>query len=461
MTIKELEVRSGIPRATIRYYEQVGLLKPLREPNGYRDYSEADLAALEKILLLRELQLPLEEIRALQAGEKSLDESLSAQLQILEQQSAGLQRAQLLCRTLLEEKVSFQALDAAACLRRLKESAPENRPSPVLAADTAPASPPHPWRRYFARAIDLLLYGTVWSAVLMLGFRVNITGLSLFLNWLSNLVPLFMMLFLEPLMLRFWGYTPGKWIFGLRLTDENGRRLGYAAALVRTWKVIWYGLALGIPIWNLVRLLKCRRRCLDEAEQPWDEEGEFLYTLDDENGWRALACFGAYALLIFATVLLVLFIRLPPNRGELTVEDFAENYNIMADTYNADICYLDETGRFIPNEKLGWPFFNEIPDLEFQTEGGFITAISWTVENELTSSEYWSAPAILQSSTLAFVGAQPDCNLFHNPAISAAQLTGKVEDCHFTSAGVDIRVEETLNPETNRFSLRFTMALTD
>ena len=160
MTIKELEVRSGIPRATIRYYEQVGLLKPLREPNGYRDYSEADLAALEKILLLRELQLPLEEIRALQAGEKSLDESLSAQLQILEQQSAGLQRAQLLCRTLLEEKVSFQALDAAACLRRLKESAPENRPSPVLAADTAPASPPHPWRRYFARAIDLLLYGS-------------------------------------------------------------------------------------------------------------------------------------------------------------------------------------------------------------------------------------------------------------------------------------------------------------
>ena len=52
MTSKEMELRSGVARANIRYYEAEGLLTPRREKNGYRDYSEADLAVLEKIKLL-------------------------------------------------------------------------------------------------------------------------------------------------------------------------------------------------------------------------------------------------------------------------------------------------------------------------------------------------------------------------------------------------------------------------
>ena len=50
MTSKEMEARSGVPRANIRYYEAEGLLHPQRAKNGYREYSEADLAELEKIV---------------------------------------------------------------------------------------------------------------------------------------------------------------------------------------------------------------------------------------------------------------------------------------------------------------------------------------------------------------------------------------------------------------------------
>ena len=38
MTIKEMETRSGLTRANIRFYEAEGLLTPQRRPNGYRDY---------------------------------------------------------------------------------------------------------------------------------------------------------------------------------------------------------------------------------------------------------------------------------------------------------------------------------------------------------------------------------------------------------------------------------------
>ena len=71
MTIKELERRTGLPRTSIRFYEQEDLLHPERRENNYRDYSERDVRTLEKIKLLRQLSLEVEAIRRLQAGELS------------------------------------------------------------------------------------------------------------------------------------------------------------------------------------------------------------------------------------------------------------------------------------------------------------------------------------------------------------------------------------------------------
>ena len=53
MTIKELEQRTGLPRTSIRFYEQEELLHPERKENNYRDYSEEDVRTLKKIKLLR------------------------------------------------------------------------------------------------------------------------------------------------------------------------------------------------------------------------------------------------------------------------------------------------------------------------------------------------------------------------------------------------------------------------
>lgn len=46
MNIKEMEHKSGLPRANIRFYEEKGLLSPERAPNGYRMYSPEDLQTL-------------------------------------------------------------------------------------------------------------------------------------------------------------------------------------------------------------------------------------------------------------------------------------------------------------------------------------------------------------------------------------------------------------------------------
>jgi MerR family transcriptional regulator, copper efflux regulator len=63
MRIGELAQRAGVTPRTIRYYESLGLLGPSeREGSGFRYYTEAELARLQKIQALKELGLSLEEI---------------------------------------------------------------------------------------------------------------------------------------------------------------------------------------------------------------------------------------------------------------------------------------------------------------------------------------------------------------------------------------------------------------
>lgn len=63
MRIGELAIKAGVTPRTIRYYESLGLLKPSeREGNGFRYYTDIELAKLDKIDCLKSLGLTLEEI---------------------------------------------------------------------------------------------------------------------------------------------------------------------------------------------------------------------------------------------------------------------------------------------------------------------------------------------------------------------------------------------------------------
>ena len=68
LTVKQLSKMAGITPRTLHYYDEIGLLKPTRVGgNGYRYYGEEALYRLQQILLYRELDLPLEEIRQIMA----------------------------------------------------------------------------------------------------------------------------------------------------------------------------------------------------------------------------------------------------------------------------------------------------------------------------------------------------------------------------------------------------------
>ena len=122
MRISEVEKLAGVTRRNIRYYEAEGLLFPCRESgNGYRDYCDADVAVLRRVKLLRKLDLPLEEIRRLQAGTLTVRDAMGRHIIQLERRRANLEAMAALCRELEGEAPQYAALDGEDWLRRMEE----------------------------------------------------------------------------------------------------------------------------------------------------------------------------------------------------------------------------------------------------------------------------------------------------------------------------------------------------
>ena len=122
MRINEVERRVGVTKKNIRFYEEEGLLKPSRNAeNGYREYTEADVAALQRIKLLRQLSVPLEEIRHLQAGTLTLEDCMQRQVRQLEQQAQNLLQIREVCGEIAGSHTGLADMDAAAWEQRIGE----------------------------------------------------------------------------------------------------------------------------------------------------------------------------------------------------------------------------------------------------------------------------------------------------------------------------------------------------
>ena len=65
MNIGAASNQSGLPAKTIRYYEDIGLLRPTRATNGYRDYTASDVHKLRFVQRSRALGFSVEECRQL------------------------------------------------------------------------------------------------------------------------------------------------------------------------------------------------------------------------------------------------------------------------------------------------------------------------------------------------------------------------------------------------------------
>ncbi len=120
MKIKQVEELVGITKKNIRFYEDQGLLEVKRAENGYREYGLNDVKRLQEIRLLRKLAIPIEDMRQMYAGQKSLRSCLEYQVEEMERQKKNLVQVQAFCEELLNADLSLETLDATQCLEQME-----------------------------------------------------------------------------------------------------------------------------------------------------------------------------------------------------------------------------------------------------------------------------------------------------------------------------------------------------
>ena len=122
MNIGDVASLSGLPTKTIRYYEDIGLVCPTRNANGYRAFAESDLHKLTFLSRARALGFTIEDCRMLLA----LDEDHS-------RESAEVKRLASEHLAQINEKIADLSAMRDTLSHLIKECAGDNRPDcPIL-----------------------------------------------------------------------------------------------------------------------------------------------------------------------------------------------------------------------------------------------------------------------------------------------------------------------------------------
>ena len=114
MTVHEVSKLTGVSVRTLQYYDKIGLLPPAKYTDaGYRLYDKAALSRLQQILLFRELEFSLKEIKAI-LGDPRFDrrKAIRQQIELLTLKKEHLENLIAFARTL--EKTGGNAMDFSA-----------------------------------------------------------------------------------------------------------------------------------------------------------------------------------------------------------------------------------------------------------------------------------------------------------------------------------------------------------
>lgn len=176
----------------------------------------------------------------------------------------------------------------------------------------------HPWRRYFAKQLDLLTFAVTGTALLMFALELaNPYAAWRFSEALDNVViasllGVFSWVLGEWLCLAMFGSTPGRALYGIKLTRIDGAPLGGEKAFARACIVALKGLGLGIPIVALVTALVGYQNLEKDGRTTWDASLETRVT---HIVWSPARTFGVISTTIVVMVIAAILLGISENAG--------------------------------------------------------------------------------------------------------------------------------------------------
>lgn len=134
----------------------------------------------------------------------------------------------------------------------------------------------HPWRRFFARTIDLFTTGLLM--LMLCSYFIGMTfpdNIDNYIKFLENPIGAAIALYLlwiptETLFLFFIGTTPAKWLFGIHVKSQTGENLSFSQSLKRAFQAFVYGDGFAIPLITLFTRIYSYRKLVNKGRTSWD-----------------------------------------------------------------------------------------------------------------------------------------------------------------------------------------------
>ena len=139
----------------------------------------------------------------------------------------------------------------------------------------------HPWLRYWARYLDIVLCGFGLGVVLAF-VAPSVADVP---EVILSIAVLLVWVFVEAALLSSWGTTPGKWLLRIKIKGPNDK-IDFSSALNRSFSVWYKGLGFGIPIVYLFTLMSSYKHLTKEGITPWDKDGGFTISFQKIGFFR-------------------------------------------------------------------------------------------------------------------------------------------------------------------------------
>ena len=468
MQIKEVEEKTGLERSSIRFYEKEGLIHPRRLENGYREYGEEDLQALYKIKLLRSLGATVEEVKEVFSGGIALGSFLTERGSELQKAKDATSFAEELCQEIIREDLSLEELDGEKYLNLLYDKEKSTGRKYYEKIKLPAMDRKECIRRFTARMLDLYVYKLMVMTIRTLIFGQILRNDTILNHTADVVIALILMFFLEPVLLSRFGATLGKYVMGIELRDESGEYISYPVLKFRTKGVMVKGMAFFIPVLSWYFMYRSYQLVMQGESLPWEDQSE-VYSFRKLRNLEQNLFIGA---VLFYTVLSVFIQRiqtLPPNRGDLTLAEYAENYRYYAKYLN--VSYedydFDDYGQWVRNKERD-PFhldliYREIPMFKYYVRDNRIEEVSFEIHVKNKKLPIATYEMEMTLAYLAMVGAQKDVGILDlNPSSEIfvmgplAQTSGEIQ-----REGVKASSEISYEGYENRVGLRPLLPIDD
>ncbi len=133
-----------------------------------------------------------------------------------------------------------------------------------------------PWRRFFARHIDLGLFSFLLGIAIALAFpafaKTKLLSGHFWMSYVLGIIAYFIWIFIETILLITWRTTPGKWLLRIHISTHANNPLTFNLALKRSFLVWFRGMGAAIPLIVMITQITAYYHLKEQGMTSWDRD---------------------------------------------------------------------------------------------------------------------------------------------------------------------------------------------